>query len=146
MIFLMENTGIKNIRKAWQKLEHKERLLLDAYENVLVSLRNSIDGTMQQLVGALTKILSHFRLLCQKFLQYANGIAEDLSQWKEKISLYEKTLAAHNPERQLQLGYSIARSRGKIIKSVSDVKKSDKIDVQVRDGNICTTIDSVHKL
>ncbi|MFT5849367.1 MAG: exodeoxyribonuclease VII large subunit [Patiriisocius sp.] len=52
----------------------------------------------------------------------------------------QRIVKSNNPERQLILGYSIARKGNKLIRNVSDGKKGDDIDVQVSDGTIKTVI------
>ena len=50
-------------------------------------------------------------------------------------------LDALSPLKVLTRGYSIAESGGKVIKSVKDVNKGDKISIKVSDGNISCTAD-----
>ena len=45
-------------------------------------------------------------------------------------------LVANNPMRQLKLGYSLALSKGKVVRKVTDVLKGDEIKIRVEDGNI----------
>jgi exodeoxyribonuclease VII large subunit len=52
----------------------------------------------------------------------------------------EKIIKSNNPERQLSLGYSIARSGNKIIRNTSDAQQGDDIDLQVSDGTIKTKV------
>lgn len=50
-------------------------------------------------------------------------------------------LDALSPLKVLTRGYSIAESGGKVIKSVKDINKGDKISIKVSDGNISCTAD-----
>ncbi|MFZ2522272.1 MAG: exodeoxyribonuclease VII large subunit [Minisyncoccia bacterium] len=50
----------------------------------------------------------------------------------------KKTLDLLNPTRQLKQGYSIVMHGGKVIKSVSQIEKNEKLDIVVSDGIIHT--------
>ena len=55
---------------------------------------------------------------------------------KELLTQDGKIIETGNPLRQLARGYSIVRSNGKILKSIKNVKKNDKLDISVSDGII----------
>ncbi len=72
------------------------------------------------------------------------------NSWKESIFGFKSLLAKisqqlehsaqivylNNPERQLKLGYSIARCNGRIIRTIKNIRIGDNIDIQVTDGKI----------
>jgi len=62
-----------------------------------------------------------------------------------KIKNTEKLIASYNPERQIRLGYSIARHNGRLIKSIKSVKIGEGMDVQVFDGSIQSKIRNIVK-
>ena len=45
-----------------------------------------------------------------------------------------------NALRTWKRGYSIAKSKDKVIKSVKDVESGDEVDIKVDDGTINTTV------
>jgi exonuclease VII large subunit len=51
-----------------------------------------------------------------------------------------KVISLSSPERQLKHGYSIVRSKGKIVKSTKDVETGDDLDITLTDGIIHTII------
>jgi len=63
-----------------------------------------------------------------------------LERTKEKIKHVEELVNLNNPERQLKLGYSIARSDNKIIRTIKDMKIGDYINIQVADGKIYSRV------
>jgi exodeoxyribonuclease VII large subunit len=63
-----------------------------------------------------------------------NQMSIALTAIKQKLEFSEKTIALHDPTRQLRLGYSILRKNGKIIKSVKEVQAGNEMEVQVSDG------------
>ncbi len=80
---------------------------------------------------------------------YSKSILKDfastLETIKYNINNIEKIIILNNPERQLKLGYSIARHNGKLIKSVKSVKIGEDMDVQVSDGSIKSKIKNINK-
>jgi exonuclease VII large subunit len=64
---------------------------------------------------------------------------------KQQLEYSEKVVLLNDPDRQLKLGYSIARIDGKIIRKVGDLKIGDNIDLKVIDGNINSQIKSIKK-
>lgn len=80
---------------------------------------------------------------------YSKSILKDfastLETIKYNINNIEKIIILNNPERQLKLGYSIARHNGKLIKSVKSVKIGEDMDVQVSDGSIQSKIKNINK-
>ncbi len=65
-----------------------------------------------------------------------SGFKSLLSKVNQQIEHAEKVVNLNNPERQLMLGYSIARCGDKIIRTVKNIRIGDNIDIQVTDGKI----------
>ena len=59
---------------------------------------------------------------------------------RDELVHHEAILSLYNPERQLSFGYSIARIRGKIVRSVRDARAGDPLEVAVADGMIETEV------
>lgn len=74
-----------------------------------------------------TKLLQNYfgRLLKQKQNEYVLNV--------NKLELV-------NPLSIMKKGYSLSKVEGRIIKSISDVKKDDKVDILVNDGMIETKV------
>lgn len=66
------------------------------------------------------------------------GFDSLLSKINLQLDNSGKIIFSNNPERQLRLGYSIARCGGKIVRKLSDAKIGDNIDLKVSDGIIIT--------
>ena len=56
------------------------------------------------------------------------------------INLVSK-LDSLGPLKTLTRGYSIVQKNNKIIKSVNELKKGDKVDIRLLDGNVSAIID-----
>ena len=70
-------------------------------------------------------------------------IKDGLREVKKYLERAEEGLKNVNPERQLKLGYSIVSINGKIIKSVKEVSKNEKIDIRVSDGRIKSQVEEI---
>ena len=59
---------------------------------------------------------------------------------QHKVELLEQRLAACNPERIYNRGYSLLTKNGKVIRSVNDLQPGDTVTTHLADGNIKSTI------
>ena len=59
---------------------------------------------------------------------------------RHRVELLEQRLAACNPERIYQRGYSLLTKNGKVIRSVKELKPGDRIDTHLIDGNVTSQI------
>lgn len=64
------------------------------------------------------------------------GFKSLVSRISRQLENSAKIIFLNNPERQLKLGYSIARSGGKIIRKLKDTAIGENIDLKVSDGTI----------
>jgi exodeoxyribonuclease VII large subunit len=73
-----------------------------------------------------------------------NAMERKLESAASRFSVAFGKMDALNPLKVLSRGYSIARSSGKkIIKSVSDVKKDDMIEITITDGSLMCSVTDV---
>lgn len=59
---------------------------------------------------------------------------------RHRIEMLEQRLAACNPERIYQMGYSLLTKNGKIIRSVADLQPGDIVTSHLADGSVESTI------
>ena len=67
-----------------------------------------------------------------------------LVHYKGAVDLLSRTVANLNPERLLSRGYAIVRCGGKIVKSASQLKKGDSMNVRLSKGSIDATAESIN--
>lgn len=72
------------------------------------------------------------------------GFKSLLSIINQQLEHSDKIVEFNNPERQLKLGYSIARCNGKIVKSIRNTKLGKDIDIRVKDGTILSEVKNIH--
>jgi len=68
------------------------------------------------------------------------GFSRAVENTKRRIKNFEDQLKIYNPERQLRLGYSLVSVRGKIVRSVRQVKVGEEVDIKVSDGELKSKI------
>lgn len=97
----------------------------------LGNFHNSLTNVKMKLRGSVRGCFFGFKTLLSKVnkqLEYAGGAVN-----------------SRNPERQLKLGYSIARCGGRIIKSVKDAEIGRDIDLTVFDGSIISRVKNINR-
>ena len=160
------------ISKSWKEaaifLERYERSIFEIFRNNIENVNNLINqliGTIRESGGSIIKkykdIENNFKVSVQNFKNTLLNIKDGLENFLSKtllgfrglaIKAYqqleksERIISAHNPERQLNLGYSIASIKGKIIKSVKDATIGNNIDLMIIDGTIISQIKNINKI
>lgn len=93
---------------------------------------------VRQLVSSLMRVKAEIERMKSRFdltmSQLIERVRRGMMEARRIIQLAEATVGANNPRRQLSLGYAIARTGGKIIRSVADIKPNDEITIELSDG------------
>ncbi len=152
----------KTLNLSWDHAAAQVRLaeqqIVARFTDMLVIAERQINQTTQAIEMYFRRIFENFRRaqtsLESHAIHFGRGIQEMLDKLREnyqllirewrrmigettdRVSRFEETLILHDPERPLRLGYSIARSGGKIIKSIKDITLGEALDVRVSDGTI----------
>jgi Exonuclease VII, large subunit len=128
------------LTQSWQEifraLDRYENAIIGGYKNELTQARSRL----RQYAG----ILSNFRYILQNITRKINAVMENsvlsiknrLLSINQQISYLRNIIESHNPERQLKLGYSIAKINGKILKSARNARPGDDLDIILADGMI----------
>ncbi|MBI3442250.1 MAG: exodeoxyribonuclease VII large subunit [Candidatus Sungbacteria bacterium] len=115
------------------------RVLNSSWEQALSRVRLA----EREIFGAYHEALLRKRHTLEFALALPKYFSACLDAVNDTISGYQKTILAYDPERQLKLGYSIARVRGKIIRSARDVYPGDALDLTFADGMIETEVKKI---
>lgn len=160
------------LSKSWKEaiifLERYERSIFDNFRNNMENKHNLINQSIgairesgESIVKRYKDIENNFRISAQSFKNTLLNIKDGLgNSWnktlfsfsglvKEAYQRLERSgsiVSAHNPERQLNLGYSIASINGKIIRGVKDAEVGNNVDLMVTDGIIASQIKSINKI
>ena len=128
------------LTQSWQEifraLDHYESTIIGGYKNELTQTQ----ARLRQYAG----ILSNFRYILQNITRKIDAVLGNsilaiknrLSSINQQISYLQNIIESHNPERQLKLGYSIAKIDGKILKNAKNAKVGDSLEIILADGMI----------
>lgn len=122
------------------ELENAERIIEDKFYTVFETFREYKEILMRSLGDVGAALSRMYEQVKEAEYRIIRGFTENLERKKNMVGQYEKLLIQQNPERQLKLGWSITRNKkGRVVRSVTDVKKGEELEVSVSDGIIHTT-------
>ncbi|MEA2113299.1 MAG: exodeoxyribonuclease VII large subunit, partial [Patescibacteria group bacterium] len=128
------NQSKRKLELLSQELKQRSKFIFKKFEMA----RNRLKDKLAELGYSLKNIN-------KKLDTYLDGILSGLQRRLDNLNDYlnnaEKQLKSADPRRQLKLGYSIALTGGKILRSVRQVKPGAKVDICVVDGKIKTKVE-----
>lgn len=156
----------KALNATWEQALSKVRLLeqeiLNGFGMLLREKRDKLWRFSITIENGFRGLLQRFRTVEERLNRSAISIGHALVQTRDALARFQKTLAEkfqadfrrskenllntakiitlNDPERELRLGYSIAFSKGKVVRRTEDVKAGEEIDVRVLDGTIITKV------
>ncbi len=117
---------IKNYKEIIFK-KHQE--IENSFKNCLLIFKNKISIIFSEIENKRENLSYFFR--------------QEIKEKKEYLKNLENFVFLNNPERQLNLGYSITRKNGKIIKSMEEIKKNDIIETKIKNGEIISEVKNI---
>ena len=117
------------LREYSENIEEKFRSIFERFRNAEEKLKRNFVAIGNAISRGKERLAQAGKILPEKLEQH-------LRRTKERLIYSEKMIAMNSPMRQLKLGYSLALSKGKIIRRTEDVKIGDEIKIRVEDGNI----------
>ncbi len=106
--------------------EVKEQSFDNIYERLIISYKNLIETNKNKII-----ILDN---------NLNNAIINRLNNDKNKYVNIINKLEVLNPLLTLKRGYSIAKKNNKVVNSVKELKKDDKINIELKDGEVEATV------
>lgn len=153
--------------KAINKIEHDQNRILSIFESSLREKQMLVNNSFQLMKDRFYLIFEKFRkaenllkqsfvLLEGRFRDIKNNLVEyrqfliknlgdNLRDVKNRIDLSERIFKTYNPERQLELGYSIVRSGDSIIKNINQVKQNQEVNVKIKGGDFDSKVINIKK-
>ena len=129
------------------------KYVMSSIENALVSAYNGrINDMLTRLTMAsnsyvLKNPANYIRQLSDRLngnvYKLSNSYSALLSEQKQSFASMRGKLDAISPLATIARGYSIALSNGKPIKSKSQLKAGDNIDLKMSDGTVKCSVDSI---
>jgi exodeoxyribonuclease VII large subunit len=121
-------------REYSKNIEEKFRNIFERFRNAEEKMKRNFVAIGSALTRTKEKLVRSQKTLGEK-------LTGDLRYSKEKVIHVEKMLIANNPMRQLRLGYSLAISKGKVVRKTEDVVKGDEMNIRVENGIIKTKVE-----
>lgn len=115
------------------------RVLNSSWEQALARVRLA----EREIFGTYEGVLSRMQKVVERSFALPKYFSVSLQDIHDVVLQYGKAITLHNPERQLKLGYSIARVRGKIVRSIRDARAGDPLDLTLADGMIGAEVKEV---
>lgn len=136
-------------------------LIFDSYREVERTLKTSISKVRYSILmnrkfikDVVASIKRGFLRSVRSFDKYISsvwvislqpGFASNLSSIVQRLEFFENTVRLNDPTRQLRLGYSITRHKGKVVRVIRDVQLGASLNTEVSDGSIDSEVKGVHK-
>lgn len=144
---IFEKDVIYQYQKTLSSEKHKIEILARELEEKSDFIFKRFKDAKNRLMNKLTKLGFVLKDIEKDLNQFLDLIfVKMMNKLKEVEKYLERAgeeLKNANPERQLELGYSIVSIGGKIIKSVKQVTKNNKIDIRVSDGRIKSQVEEI---
>jgi len=112
------------IFKKYEEIENKLRVSYFVFKNNIINVKINFEGKKNKIILDMERCL------------------DEAINYLEKT---EKIVFANSPERQLSLGYSITRAKGKILKSVQGLLEGEEISVALKDGSVISNVKKIIK-
>jgi len=126
--------------------------LLNIKNRISKSLTNQVNIDEYKLMATFDKINSYLDsyIIKDKIIQLDKiydkitfGIENSLKFRSEKLVSTGTVLHNLSPLATMDRGYSILQKEGNVVKSVKELKKKEKVDIVLKDGNVNCTIDNI---
>ncbi len=114
-------------------MEKSFRTIFDRFNHYFHALERAKDSIGHTIARQSANLDNQAKHLVNLGMQLVSNV-------QTKVENFEKILQARSPERQLKLGWSIARGpNGNIIRSVEDVKRGENFQISLADGTMDAT-------
>lgn len=138
------------LNQSWQEatwqLKDEEGRIFNLFTSLLIDVQHRIDTYSATIQGKLEAVFNKFNMLEYKIKSVIVKMTEGaIIKARGELQMFERIISQNSPERNLKLGYCIARSKGHIIKKTSDTRVGQDVDLQVSDGLIITNVKKIKK-
>ncbi len=132
--------ALNNAHNFINQATETSREYCDSIFNRYKEIENGLRISLRNFQNTLLNVKINLRNSVNKFF---SGFKSLLSKVEQQLERAEKVVEINNPERQLMLGYSIARCNGRIIRTIKNTRIGDNIDIQVSDGKINSEVKNI---
>jgi len=138
------------LNESWQKLDNdldnKKSKIFNLFESRLSLTENKINNLFFTIKSKIEKVINNFRIIEYKIREVIPNLIEgEIAKIRERINNTESVIKYNDPQRNLKLGYCIAKKDDKIIKSINDVKVEEDIELMLSNGIINSKIKKIYE-
>ena len=132
----------KNWHDAQTKLEFYRTSMIQSLRRVIDRYQNKSHQIWQQMVHIIEKKLSNqLETMNQLFGHSVVLYQHHIQMAHQRLESYHKQLTLSDPQLKLKQGYSMTfNHKGELIRTVSQLKKGEKITTKMYDGNVISEV------
>lgn len=130
VVDMVVNVSVKTPTAAAEWLIERVAVQMEKVGNLLLRLQR----TVRAAVNAERNRLEY----CQRCL--VGSLYQVVAREKNRLSLWDKTIDLHSPERIYKMGYSLTMVNGKVLRYQKDVKTGDVLTTYVQDGVVSSIV------
>lgn len=113
-------------------------------EEVVRDALKSISDRVVEVQGSFREVVARFPGLSQALrvrmeqgpILWQTRLESALKQKREFIRSSEERLRQYDPKRALALGYALVHSQNRLVRSITELKKGDRINIQLGQGRV----------
>lgn len=124
IVDMVVHTSVKTPTAAAEWLIKRVADEADRVTGLLLRLQRASQGSVMREKNRLL----HFQQRIQ------SSIHRLLAVERSKLTVWQKTIELHSPERIFKMGYSLTTINGKVVRNQGDVKKGDILETHLKDG------------
>lgn len=125
------NEALSTVRLSEEKIFGRFLSLLDTFRKAEQTMLQSVS----RIESGIGRVSDNIESMVKELFR---GFSLSITNTSELLIQTTKVIETGNPLRQLARGYSIVKSRGKILKSIKNIKKNEELDITLSDGMIRT--------
>ena len=145
---ICQNTLITEFENALEKQSYLLQTLMSRLLQAFNYMYNFFENLKHMVQNYLMRIEYEIRdtkqFLKDSFKNIIIRLEEGIKNNKKYLENINNSLKLYDPKRQLKLGYSIVRKQGKVLKSKTQVKLEDELEILLTDGTINTKINKIN--
>lgn len=130
VVDMVVNVSVKTPTAAAEWLIERVAVQVERVERLMLRLQRTVRGA----VNAEKNRLAY----CQRCL--VGSLYQAVASEKNRLSLWDKTIELHSPERIYKMGYSLTTVNGKVLRQQKDVEVGDVLTTHLQDGVVTSIV------
>lgn len=131
VVDMVVNVSVKTPTAAAEWLIERVAVQVERVERLMLRLQRTVRGA----VNAEKNRLAY----CQRCL--VGSLYQAVASEKNRLSLWDKTIELHSPERIYKMGYSLTTVNGKVLRQQKDVEVGDVLQTHLQDGVVTSVVE-----